>query len=527
MEARVYNSITEADNDLALEMGDLAEDPLEFVRFSYPWNRGDLRGFTGPDTWQIGYLNEWGQEIRLRKFDGITPVLPIRMTTTSGHGVGKSALTAWVADFIMSTRPHSKGIVSANSIPQLETKTWAEIAKWTKICITGRWFRVTSGRGSLKMVHRQHPETWRLDGMAWSKDRPAAFAGLHAATSTPFYIFDEASEIARIILETAMGGLTDGEPMFFMFSNPTASSGFFFDSHHDMRHRFKVHRIDSRQAKMTNKALINEWIEDWGINSDFVKVRVLGEFPLQGNRQFISSAAVSDAMDAARSPVYVATDPVILGVDVARYGMNESAIYVRRGRDGRTIAPKIFRGLDTVQLAHEVRKINEELYADAINVDGGYGHGVIDVLRNWGVPNVNEIHNGSPSPDPEYDNMATYMMGEARTWLKQDHVTLPIDPVLKRQLSSREYKMVEGKRGTAIRIEPKEEMEKDDSKESPDRADGFCLTFAVPVPRRDLQRTMALLSGLAPSGVVGVEYDRFGDGSTGGRDHGDYDREKY
>ena len=505
----VYSTIREADKDLAREMGELAEDPLEWVLFSYPWGRGDLSGFHGPDDWQRGFLREWGEEIRSRSFDGITPVLPIRFTTTSGHGVGKSALTAWIAGFIASTRPHSKGIVSANSIPQLETKTWAEIAKWMKLCITSRWFRVTSGRGSLKLVHKLHPETWRLDGMAWSKDRPAAFAGLHAATSTPYYIFDEASEIARIILETAMGGLTDGEPMFFMFSNPTASSGFFFDSHHDMRHRFNAKMIDSRTARMTNKALINEWIEDWGIDSDFVKVRVLGEFPLQGNRQFISSALVAAAMDKEREPVCTPHDPVILGVDVARYGMNESTIYVRRGRDARSIEPKIFRGLDTVQLAHEVRKLNQELFADAINVDGGYGHGVIDVLRSWGVPNVNEIHFGGPSPDAEYDNMATYMMGEARDWLKQSNSTLPIDPILKRQLSSREYKMVEGKKGTAIRIEPKEEMEKDDSKESPDRSDGFCLTFAVPVAMRDLERTRQILSGNVPSGVVGVEYDRF------------------
>lgn len=277
-----------------------------------------------------------------------------------------------------------------------------------------------------------------------------------------------------------------------------------------MRHRFNAKMIDSRTARMTNKALINEWIEDWGIDSDFVKVRVLGEFPLQGNRQFISSALVSAAMEAEREPQCTPHDPVILGVDVARYGMNESTIYVRRGRDGRSVEPKIFRGLETVQLAHEVRKLNEELFADAINIDGGYGHGVIDVLRSWGIPNVNEIHFGSThTPNPECANMATYMMWEAREWLKQAGVTLPVDPILKRQISSREYKMVEGTRGTAVKIEPKEDMEKDDSKESPDRSDGFCLTFAVPVAMRNLELTRQILSGNAPSGVVGVEYDRY------------------
>lgn len=82
----------------------------------------------------------------------------------------------------------------------------------------------------MKIAHRLHPETW-LNGIAWDEHRPAAFAGVHAATSTAFYIFDEASEIAKIILETAQGGLTDGEPMMFLFGNPTKPTGPFYETH--------------------------------------------------------------------------------------------------------------------------------------------------------------------------------------------------------------------------------------------------------------------------------------------------------
>ena len=81
-------------------------------------------------------MREWGEEIRARNFDGHTPVMPVRTSVVSGHGVGKSALTAWIADFITSTRPHSKGIVTANTAPQLETKTWAEIVKWKRRGLT-------------------------------------------------------------------------------------------------------------------------------------------------------------------------------------------------------------------------------------------------------------------------------------------------------------------------------------------------------------------------------------------------------
>lgn len=506
---RTYASLQELDLDLAADMGDLADDPLEFVMYAFGWGQGDLDGFDGPDVWQEGFLREWGEDIRARGFDGRVPVMPIYRTTTSGHGVGKSALVAWVCWFILSTRPHCRGRVTANSMPQLESTTWPEIIKWGQSCLTRHWFRSTSGRGAMKIAHKLHPETWRLNGIAWDEHRPAAFAGVHAATSTAFYIFDEASEIAQIILETAQGGLTDGEPMMFLFGNPTKPNGYFYETHAGtLARRFRTYKVDSRTARMTNKPLIQSWIEDYGIDSDFVKVRVLGEFPLQGDRQLIPTHLVTAAMDVGREPIYTIHDPIIIGVDVARYGDDESTIYIRRGRDGRTIEPKIFRGLDNVQLAHEVRKLAIEWKADAINVDAGGGSGVIDLLRSWGIPNVNEVGFGYASPDDEYADMASYMMGSARTWLKQHGVTLPDDPILKRQMTSREYTMVDSKRGTAIKIEPKELLKKHAEKESPDRSDGFCLTFAVPVAMRDIDAWNAMYNGTAQSGVIGVEYDR-------------------
>lgn len=504
-----YANLEALDKELRVDMGDLADDPLEWVHYAYPWGRGDLSAFDGPDTWQKDFLRDWGKAIRARDFDGATPVMPYMTTTTSGHGVGKSALVAWIAGFIMSTRPNCRGRVTANSIPQLETTTWPEIVKWANLMVTRRWFRTTSGRGAMKMVARSNPEGWRLNGMAWDKHRPAAFAGVHAASSSPFYIFDEASEIARIILETAMGGLTDGEPFLFMFSNPTKPAGFFYDSHNSMRKRFAAYQVNSLEAKMTNKPLINQWIEDWGKDSDFCKVRVFGEFPLTGDRQFIPGGLVDAAMSKDRSPVCGISDPIICGVDVARYGDDETVIKIRRGRDGRSMPCIVFRGIDNFQLALEIRKLNDRFLFDAINIDSGGGSGVIDPLRNWGIPNVNEIFFGGTSPDADYDGMNTFMMAGIRSWLKQDGVTLEDDPILKRQLKIRRYSMVEGKKGTAVKIESKDEMKEDaDIKESPDRADALGLTFAVPVGPRDEARTRAILAGEGQGNVVGVDYER-------------------
>ena len=161
-----------------------------------------------------------------------------------------------------------------------------------------------------------------------------------------------------------------------------------------------------------------------------------------------------------------------------------------------------------MQLAHEVRKLAIQYKADAVNIDAGGGTGVIDLLRTWGIPNVNEVYFGGTSPDDEYADKASYMMGSARTWLKQAGVTLPDDPILKRQMTSREYSMVEGKKGTSLKIEPKEVLKKHAEKESPDRSDGFCLTFAVPVAMRDIDAWRAMYEGTQETGSVGTEYDR-------------------
>ena len=113
---------------LAQEVAKYYDDPLGFVLFAYPWGQpGPLEAEIGPDDNQREFLISLGEEIRNRKFDGSNPVMPIQMAETSGHGTGKSAMGAWLSDFILSTRPHSLGTVTAGKFSQLETKTWAAI----------------------------------------------------------------------------------------------------------------------------------------------------------------------------------------------------------------------------------------------------------------------------------------------------------------------------------------------------------------------------------------------------------------
>src|SRR5260370_37535940 len=112
--------LSPSDRELTADMARFYADPLGFVRYAFPWGKGLLEHHDGPDTWQLEFLSQLGAEVRKRNFDGHTPVDPIRMTRASGHGIGKSAMSAWVSLWIMSTRPRCRGTVTANTAAQLQ-----------------------------------------------------------------------------------------------------------------------------------------------------------------------------------------------------------------------------------------------------------------------------------------------------------------------------------------------------------------------------------------------------------------------
>ncbi|MBA1159377.1 terminase [Microvirga mediterraneensis] len=494
----------ELDAGLVNDFADLYDDPLAYVRYAFPWGEGELADYDGPDEWQSGFLKELGQEIRLRNFDGVNAVEPIQFSTASGHGIGKSAMSSFLGCFILDTRPHSKGIWTANSAPQLETKTWAEFSKWRKRSISAHWWKVSTGRGALRCTHIQHPETWRIDAMAWREHQPEAFAGLHNAGSTPWYLFDEASAIPRAIFEVSEGGLTDGEPMRFLFGNPTKNTGFFYDTFHKLRHRFKTRQIDSRNARMTNKATIEGWRKDWGEDSDFFRVRVKGQFPAQAATQFISKGDIEAAQK--REVYFNDTDPIIISLDVARYGDDQSVIRVRRGRDARSRKPIKFKKLDTMQLAARTVALYQELLADALIIDAaGVGGPVADRIRQID-PHINLIEfNGGksvPVADPQYHDWNAYAWGEMRKALR-DGLAIDDDPELEEELAARNYSF-DG--NNAIILEPKEIMKQEIGR-SPDNADALAMTYAMPIGPRDPGKTRREFSGISRDINTTVDYD--------------------
>lgn len=469
---------TVTDIELAEFVGQFYADPLGFVIACYPWGEtGPLEHETGPDDNQREFLTSLGAEVAARGFDGRDPVMPILMAETSGHGTGKSAMGGWIADWLLSTRPHSIGTVTAGTATQLEARTWAAICWWTRLCLTAHWFEVQSRQIFAKIS----PKTWKVVAQTCKEENAQSFAGQHAKTSSSWYLFDEASEVPDKIWETATGGLTDGEPMWFVWGQPVRNTGQFYRvCFGSEAARWNHRRVDSRTSRFTNKTLIQQWISDYGIDSDYVKVRILGLPPSASELQYIDKGRVNLAR--ARAMKALDDEPLIAGFDVSGGGKAWNVIRFRRGLDGRAREPIRIPGEHDPDRSQRVG-ICAELLRDqrpgyrlaALFIDSAFGAAIAVRLRMLGFDNVYEINFGGASPDTHQLNMRAYMWAKTKEWLLLG--SLPDDDKLCEQLCLPGYHLNQS--GKLV-IESKADIQAR-GEQSPDDADALCLTFAQPV----------------------------------------------
>lgn len=457
--------MSDFDNELIKDIARFYNRPLDYVRYAFEWGVGELDGQDGPDVWQTEYLLEVQ-----RQLEGGAQTL--QFAVSSGHGVGKSAMVAWLILWAISTRPNLGGVVTANTMGQLKDKTWAELALWHRRAINRHWFKWTA----TKFFQAERPDTWFVSATPWSKEKTEAFAGLHA--DEVLIIMDEASAIPEAVWETASGAMTTGRAMMFCFGNPTRNTGQFRECFGKMKHRWTTFTVDSRKAKMVNQELIQQWVDDYGDDSDYVRVRVRGVFPRMGNCQLISSEWVTEAMKRTVPPDAYAHAPLVFGVDVARFGDDQCALAKRKGL--AVVEPlRTWRNLDTMTFAGLVAREIEWDKPAAVFIDvGGMGAGVVDRLHQLGFMNIIPVNFGSSALDQRlYFNKRTEMWCLMRDWL-QTPCCLPGDPELEADLIGPEYGFTGD--GSQLALEKKKDM-KARGLSSPDKGDALALTFAQPV----------------------------------------------
>src|SRR5215469_10251418 len=432
-----------------------SNDPLRFIGLAFP--------VVTPEHWQRKVMAHIGDHLSANAH--LSKFTPIQVAVASGNTIGKTALLSWLILWSLTTFEECLGVVTAGTEPQIRTRLWGELSKWFHQL--PEELREAFELTATAIFNRQHERTWRIDGRPWSERNMEAFSGLHNFQKRVLVIFDECSMIA----ETQILWLVFGNPLRLDGRFPQCFPGGRFAG------MWKSFRVDSRSVSLSNKESLNEKIAYYGPESNYVRSHILGQFPTASTSQLIPLDVVELA--ALRDTYVHPSDATILGCDVASgHGEDSSVIFIRKGLDGRTHAPRKFSNLDPLQLAYKVAAAAKELNADAIFIDAtGVGEGTVAKLREIGLT-AHSVYLGSKADNSgglvRCANKRSECWCKMSEWLKAG--AIPNDEQLKAELIGPEY----SENAQGIVLERKEDM-RARGLGSPDISDSLALTFAAPV----------------------------------------------
>ena len=424
---------------------DYATDPVGFVR-------DILRA--EPDEWQARVMMEVAKGSR-------------RISVRAGHGVGKSTFVAWLAIWHMVTKYPQKTVMTAPTAGQLFDALFAEIKLWiNRLPAPIRaLFEMTSEKVTLKAA----PEASFISARTSSADRPEALAGIHS--DNVLILVDEASAVPEPVYESAAGSMSGHAACTILIGNPTRNSGLFFKTHHALASEWKTFHVSCLDSPRVARDFVKQIADTYGPESNAYRVRVLGEFALREDDTLIPAELVDSAMD--RDLAADVKEPVVYGLDVARFGDDRSVLCKRRGNV--VMEFKVWQGLDLMQLTGAIvneAKIDEpaEICVDSI----GLGSGVADRLRELGhvVRDVNVSE--SSAMNPQAAKLRDELWLSVKEWLAARACKLPRMDELRQELVAPTYTFTSNGR---IKVEGKQEMKRRGMR-SPDLADSLCITFA-------------------------------------------------
>ena len=200
----------------------------------------------------------------------------------------------------------------------------------------------------------------------------------------------------------------------------------------------------------------------------------LGSPVAQGDKKLISAKDVHNAM---QGKIASTTSPLVVGVDIARYGDDKTVICFRKGR--KVTRMTVLSKVDTVELANKLTAIIKDDHPARVFLDmGNTGAGVYDILVDRGYAKIVRGVNfgGKAMNDDRYFNKRAEMWAEANEWLKGQVELIDDDELLDDLCSVNKTYDSKGR----LQLEPKDRL-KERIGRSPDKADAFVLTFAEPV----------------------------------------------
>lgn len=313
--------------------------------------------------------------------------------------------------------------------------------------------------------------------------------GYHQANMS--VIAEEASGVPRELVTQFKGTLSNPDSMFLMIGNPNQRDCSFFDCFNSMRHRWDTHTFNAEDTARDYPHIVSprrnqDLADEFGKDSDVYRVRVLGEFPFADPNCVISSEDLEKCIGDAnhmlrcarieRAHAYGGGLAKQFGIDLARFGSDESIIYRRSGQS--IVQQRRFAHTDPNDVVDEAFRMQIEagwsndqcwFVCDA----GGMGQGCMANFYRAGKQLV-EFHNGSKATEVDYANKVTQAWFHFARKARLGAVSIPKDNHLVQQLCSRQY--FTDKHGRLI-LETKDEYLKRGHEQSPDRADSCVMCY--------------------------------------------------
>lgn len=425
-----------------------------------------------------------------------------KVATRSGHKIGKTTTIAILALWWFCTRARAFVILTSSTDTQIKRQLWPEVQRLY------RGATVAIG-GKLNDTH--HGGLVDVDRTVFgvSTNNTENMGGYSGAEL--LFLADEASGIDEGIFNAIEGNRAGGARLA-MFGNPTQMSGTFYDAFHDKQefwHPVHVSSTETPNASGSGEEIpglaTKAWVEEktaelGGPGNPEYDIRVAGEFPAQGEDSVIGSKIIVEAQKRWRAPT-LDDGPLEVGVDVARFGGDESVVQARRGKF--LYEPKVFKNLDGPALATKVLELVRELREEAtamlgimsntgepverrsfekavVKIDSiGVGASPYDILKQSKEIEIIAVDVGTAADnDEDYVNLRAQLWFGLRDWLKVG--AFKTDSRTANELAAVRYKTDAQMR---YQIESKDNLRKRIHR-SPDRADAMALAvYRAPVKK--------------------------------------------
>lgn len=455
------------------------ERPDIFVRENFPSAK--------PDPWQDKILQQFPHE----------PMIAMQAC----KGPGKTTVLAWLGWNFLATRDEPNIAATSISGDNLRDGLWKEMAKWQRESpLLTQLFQWTTTR----IFYKARPQTWFMSARTWpktgdSKAQADTLAGLHA--DYILFLIDEGGGIPQSVVVTAEAALSScKEGHLLMAGNPTDLDGALYAAAKDQKGvhengRWAVHEItgdpdDPMRATRVNIEWARSQIRRYGRDNPWVMVNVLGKFPPGSINSLLSEDEVKAAMGRYYRPNELYGMAKVLGIDVAREGLDASVIFPRQGL--QAFRMHRYRSVPNgVAGASIASRHWDEFDADACFVDatGGHGHTWIDQLNVLGKQPIPVLFNSKAHQDDRYFNRRAEMYFLAANWIKQEGGALPpMDSEGMIEFTEAMTKTTYFHKGDKLQLEDKDQI-REKIGYSPDEADGFALTFADKVTPKRRERT--------------------------------------